>query len=241
MSAKATRTRPIQDACAVAAPRKRSRILVVEDHPLMREGIATWISREPDMEVCAQAGSAGEALRILEKLRPDLVLVDIHLPGRSGLELLKDLKPLFPDLPVVVLSMFDEEAYALRALRAGARGYVMKKAGGETVVAAIRDVMAGRRAFSPEVTEQIMDDYSGRERGHRSPLGMLTDREFEVFQHLGRGLTNGEIARRMSISAKTVECHRLSVRRKLKIKSTPQLIRYAVQYTQREVFADEAG
>jgi DNA-binding NarL/FixJ family response regulator len=200
----------------------------------MREGIATWINREPDLEVCAQAGNAGEALNEVTRCRPDLVVLDLNLPGRSGLELLHDLKPLHPDLPVIILSMFEEDIYALRCLRAGARGYVMKRAGGEQVVAAIREVLAGGQAFSVEMTKRLVDDYSGRQRGHRSPLALLTDREFEIFQQLGQGRTNREIARQLGLSPKTVETHRMSVRQKLKLKSTPELIRYAVHFTERE-------
>jgi DNA-binding NarL/FixJ family response regulator len=220
---------------------RRHQILLVEDHPLMREGIATWIAREPDLEVCCQAGSAAEALRILEKFMPDAVVLDVNLPGRSGLELLKDLKALYPQLRVLMLSMFDEDIYALRTLRAGAQGYVMQKSGGDQVVAALREILAGRRFFSPEVTAQIMDDFAGREHGHRSPLGALTDREFEIFQLLGNGRTNKEIARQLGISQKTVESHRLAVRHKLKIKSTPELIRRAVQYMQPESERTPAG
>jgi DNA-binding NarL/FixJ family response regulator len=212
----------------------RRRILVVEDHPLMREGIVTWIRREKDLDVCGEAGEASQALGAVEKLKPDLVLTDFSLPGRSGLELLKDILALDPDLPVLVLSMHDEQDYAMRTLRAGARGYVMKSAGGAQVIAAIRDVLAGHRAFSTAVTEQIMDDMAGRVRGHHSPLAVLTDREFEIFQLVGLGRTTNQIAKQLHLSSKTVEVHRLNIRRKLKIKSAPELIRFAVHQAQRE-------
>lgn len=234
MSAKTKRTDPPAKPRPAAHSIQRKRILLVEDHPLMREGIAAWIAREPDLEVCAQAGSAAEALRVIEAQTPDLVVADINLPGRSGLELLKDLKPLRPDLRVLILSMFEEDVYALRTLQAGAWGYVTKNAGGVQVVAAVREVLAGRRFFSARVTSQILDDFAGRKRGHQSPLGALTDREFEVFQLLGQGRTNREIARQFGLSPKTVETHRLSVRQKLNLKSTPELIRYAVQCAEGE-------
>ena len=229
MSAKSTRA---------TAPRRktptRHRILVVEDHPLMREGIIKWLDHEAGVEVCGEAGSAAEAIQAVETLKPALVLVDITLPGRSGLELLRDIKALKPDLPAVVLSMHDESVYALRAIRAGARGYVTKQAGGKELVAAIKTVLEGGTAFSPEVTEQLIDQVSGRRLGHQSSLAVLTDREFEIFQLLGEGKTNQEIASQLHLSPKTVETHRINIRLKLKIKSTPELIRYAVQHTERE-------
>jgi DNA-binding NarL/FixJ family response regulator len=217
------------------------RILGVEDHPLMREGIVTWIRREKDLEVCGEAGEASQALSVVERLKPDLVLTDFSLPDRSGLELLKDILALDPDLPVLVLSMHDEQIYAMRALRAGARGYVMKNVGGAKLVAAIREVLAGHRAFSSAVTEQMMDDMAGRAHGHHLPLAVLTDREFEVFQLVGLGRTTGQIAKQLHLSGKTVEVHRLNIRRKLKIKSAPELIRYAVEQAHREHPAADTG
>ncbi|MCU0770139.1 MAG: response regulator transcription factor [Verrucomicrobia bacterium] len=213
-------------------PRPRQRILIVEDHPMMREGIANWINHDPELEVCAEAGNAAEALHAAEQSKPDLVLCDITLAGRNGIELVKDLKALRPELPVVMLSMHDESVYALRAVRAGARGYVMKKVGGAEVVAAVKQVLLGGTAFSPGVASQLLDEFAGRARGRHSPLAVLTDREFEVFQLLGLGKTNREIARQLNLSPKTVEVHRVNLRNKLKLKSTPELIRYAVHYAE---------
>lgn len=206
------------------------RILIVEDHPLMREGIAAWINHDPELELCGEAVSASEAILAVEKFHPDLVLCDITLGGRNGLELVKDLKSLCPELPVVMLSMHDEFLYALRAVRAGASGYVMKKAGGAELVAAVKQVLAGGTAFSADVARQLLDDATGRSRGRRSPLATLTDREFEVLGLLGEGKTNREIAKQLNLSPKTVEVHRVNIRKKLKLKSTPELIRYAVHY-----------
>lgn len=210
------------------------RILIVEDHPLMREGIANWIDHDPDLEVCAETGTAAEALEAMEELKPDLVLCDITLAGRNGIELVKDLKALNPELPVVILSMHDESVFALRAARAGASGYVMKRAGGAEVVAAVKQVLAGGTAFSSGVNKQMLEDFAGRARGRQSPLAVLTDREFEVLQLLGEGKTNREIAAQLNLSPKTVEVHRVNVRNKLKLKSTPELIRYAVHYAEGE-------
>jgi len=210
----------------------RRRILIVEDHPLMREGIAKWISNDPQLEVCGEAGCSAEGLRAVNCLEPELVLCDITLAGRSGLELLKDLHALNSDLPVIMLSMHDESVYALRAMRAGARGYVMKKSGGAELVAAIKEVLAGGSAFSRHVTSQMMAELAGRRQGHRAPVGILTDREFEVLQLYGQGKASNEIADLLRLSPKTVGTHRLNICQKLRLKSTPELVRYAVHYAE---------
>jgi len=220
-------------------PPRRKRILIVDDHPLMREGVAQWIERAPDLEVCGLVESAAEALSRAGKLKPDLVLTDISLPGRDGLELIKDLLALRPDLSVLVLSMHEESLYAGRALRAGARGYVMKRAGGDRVVEAIREVFQGRIALSPEMATQLLEQYSGRgSRSTRNLLPALTDREFEVFQFVGEAKSNREIAEQMHLSAKTVETHRMNLMRKLKLKSTTELLRFALQYVERGAAGD---
>jgi DNA-binding NarL/FixJ family response regulator len=216
-------------------PPKRKGILLVDDHPLMREGVAQWIQRAPELEVCGQAESAAEALSLVEKLNPDLVLADISLTGRNGLELIKDLGALQPDLPILVLSMHDESLYAGRALRAGARGYIMKCAGGDRVVEAIREVLQGRIAVSPEMATRLLEDYSGRRsRSGRTTLPNLTDREFEVFQLCGEAKSNREIAEQLRLSPKTVETHRMNLTRKLKVNTPAELLRLALQYTEKE-------
>jgi DNA-binding NarL/FixJ family response regulator len=215
------------------------RILVVDDHPLMREGVIQWIQRAPDLEVCGEAESASQALGLTEKLKPDLVLTDISLTGRSGLELIKDLRAARPGLPVLVLSMHDESLYAGRALRAGARGYVMKRAGGDRVVEAIREVLGGRIALSTEMATNLLEEYSGRHaHSRRVPLPNLTDREFEVFQLIGEAKSNREIAEQLHLSVKTVETHRINLARKLQLKSAAALLRFALQYVEREASGD---
>ena len=214
---------------------RRKRILVVDDHPLMREGVVQWIQRTTDLEACGQAESAPQAVTLVEKLKPDLVLTDISLTGRNGLELIKDLHTLHTDLPVLVLSMHDESLYAARALRAGARGYVMKRAGGDRVIEAIREVLQGRIAVSPEMATHLLEEYSGRRsRGGRTTLPNLTDREFEVFQLLGEARSNREIAEQLHLSPKTVETHRMNLIRKLKLKNAAELLRFALQYVEKE-------
>lgn len=213
---------------------RRKRILVVDDHPLMREGVAQWIKRAPDLEVCGEAESAAQALSLAERLKPDLVLTDISLTGRDGLELIKDLRALRPELPVLVLSMHEESLYAGRALRAGARGYVLKRAGGGRVVEAIREVFQGRIAVSPEMATQLLEEYAGR-RSHsqRVSLPNLTDREFEVLQLVAEVKTNREMAQQLHLSQKTVETHRLNLTRKLKLKNAAELLRFALQYVEK--------
>ena len=211
------------------------RILLVDDHPLMREGVAQWIQRAPGLEVCGGAESAAQALGLVERLKPDLVLTDISLTGRNGLELIKDLRASQPGLPVLVLSMHEESLYAGRALRAGARGYVMKRAGGDRVVEAIGEVLQGRIALSPEMATHLLEEYSGRQaHSRRVPLPSLTDREFEVFQLIGEAKTNREIAEQLRLSVKTVETHRMNLARKLNLKSAAEMLRFALQYVERE-------
>lgn len=218
---------------------QRKRILIVDDHPLMREGVAQWIQRAPDLEVCGQAESAAQALSLAEKLKPDLVLTDISLTGRSGLELIKDLRALQPGLPTLVLSMHDESLYAGRALRAGGRGYVMKRAGGDRVVEAIREVLRGRIALSPEIATNLLEEYSGRRsRSGRRALPNLTDREFEILQLLGEAKSNREIAEQLHLSPKTVETHRMNLMRKLKLTRPAEMLRFALQYVEQEAAGD---
>jgi len=213
---------------------KRKRILVVDDHPLMREGVAQWVQKAPDLEVCGEAESASQALSLVQKLKPDLVLTDISLTGRNGLELIKDLGALQPNLPVLVLSMHDESLYAGRALRAGARGYIMKRAGGDRVLQGIREVFQGRIALSPEMATLLLEEYSGRRsRSGRTSLPQLTDREFEVLQLLGEAKSNREMAEQLHLSPKTVETHRMNLMRKLKLKNAAELMRFAIQYLEK--------
>jgi DNA-binding NarL/FixJ family response regulator len=218
-----------------------SRILLVDDHPLVREGIAQWIHRAPDLKVCGEAENAADALSMVGKLKPDLVLTDISLPGRNGIELVKDLRTFHPNLPVLVLSMHDESLYAGRALRAGARGYLMKREGGARLVQAIHEVLQGRIVVSSAMATYLLEEYSGgRARAGRSSLPQLSDREFEVFQLLGEARSNREIAEQLHLSPKTVETHRLNLMRKLKVKTAAEAMRLALQYVEKEA-AGTAG
>jgi DNA-binding NarL/FixJ family response regulator len=211
----------------------RKRILVVDDHPMTREGIAQWLRHEPDFDVCYEAENASQAIEAIVSLHPDIVLTDITLPGRSGLELIKDIHAVRPDLPVLVISMHDESLYAERALRAGARGYVMKHESGSKVVEAVRAVLRGEVYVSEKTSARVLGLFSGNSKtagSTRSGVERLSDREFDVFQLLGQGLSAHEIGARLHLCAKTIDAHRANIKRKLSIKSTPELISYAAQW-----------
>jgi len=222
---------------AVSKPERanpgRKRILIVDDHPVVREGLVQQINREADLEVCAETGTASQALEAVERLKPDLVLADINLPGRSGLELIRDVHTICPRLPVLVLSMHDEAVFAERVLRAGGRGYVSKQAGADQLATAIRRVLSGQIYVSETVSTRLLDGLSGEPPGRvASPLEKLTDRELEVFTLIGQAKETKEIARRLNMSSKTVEAHRGSIKRKLKLKTGPELTRHAVLWVE---------
>ncbi len=210
--------------------RAQRRILLVDDHPLMCHGMAQLISQQPDLVVCGSAGTAEAALDCVKTLRPDLVLVDVILPGKPGFELIKDLATMFPEVAILVYSMREESFYAERAMRAGARGYLMKSAGGEELVKAIRQVLGGKVYLSQDLSASILDSLSGNPRRPAGALSVLSDREFEVFQLVGDGLPTGEIGLRLHISGKTVEAHRLRIRGKLGLKNAAELTKYAVRW-----------
>ena len=195
------------------AAKPRLQILIVDDHPMMREGLAQLIAQETDLAVCGEADSAGAALQHIEKLKPDLAIVDISLKGSNGLELIKDLRALHPALAVLVISMHDESIYAERVLRAGGRGYVMKQEGGRTIMQAIRQVLNGQIHVSEKISSQILEIYSGRRSSHsHSPIESLSDREFQVFQLIGQGCGTRQIAGQLHLSVKTVEVHRMHIK-----------------------------
>ncbi|HTL18572.1 MAG TPA: response regulator transcription factor [Patescibacteria group bacterium] len=213
-----------------AQPKKR--IVIVDDHPMMREGLAQLIEHEADLLVDAQAESAAQALRTIEKSVPDLLLVDISLPDKGGLELIKDVNTLHPTLPILVISMHDEALYAERVLRAGGRGYIMKQEGGMKLMQAIRQVISGRIYVSEKISAKILETFSGHRTDSQSPVEQLSDREFEVFQLLGQGRGTRDIADHLHISIKTVEVHRANIRKKLDLGSGGELVRYAIRWNE---------
>ena len=216
-------------AKAKPAAHEAKKILIVDDHPMIREGLRGTISAEPDLQVCGECDNAHKALDMMKALKPDLVLMDITLPGKSGLELLKDIRVACPETPILVLSMHDESLYAERALRAGAGGYITKRQQPQALIAAIHAVIQGRIYVSKEVNEYILRRLSGRNSGSGSPLENLTDREFEIFQLIGEGKATGQIAQLLHLSPKTIAVHYANIRRKLKLPTYADLIRFAVR------------
>lgn len=212
-------------------PPKRKRIVIVDDHPVFRAGLVAVLAREPDLEICGEAESAAEAFDLIGRLDPDLVLSDISLPGKSGVDLIHDIRALSPDVPVLAISMHDERLYAERVLRAGGRGYVMKSEGPGRMLDAIRKVLAGNVAVSENIALAILDALSRpAAKDGATVIGKLSDREFEVLRLIGRGKDGSEIASALHLSLKTVDTHRAHIRRKLGLKSNTELIHYAVRW-----------
>jgi DNA-binding NarL/FixJ family response regulator len=220
----------------VAAKSKKTnpkRILVVDDHPMMRQGLAQLINAEPDLTVGWEAGDAGQVLDMIAKHQPDLLIVDISLPGKNGLELIKDVHVLRPGALILVVSMHDEALYAERVLRAGARGYIMKQEGGKKLMGAIRRVLGGQIYVSEKISAKILENVTGRRAGS-STIENLSDREFEVFQLIGKGKGTRDIANHLHLSVKTVEVHRANIKEKLKLKSATDLVHHAVRWAEAE-------
>jgi DNA-binding NarL/FixJ family response regulator len=209
----------------------RRRIFLVEDHPLFRRGIADLINREPDLEVCGEADGISEAISGIKQRRPDLVIVDITLKGTNGIELLKAMRAQEPKLLMLVLSMHDESLYAERALRAGARGYVMKGEAPDDVMAALRKVLRGGLHLSPAMGMQVVRKFvDGQEQPVASPVQSLSDRELEVLQLIGRGLGTRQVAEELRLSVKTIESHRAHIKEKLNLRTAPAMVRFAVEW-----------
>ena len=218
-------------------PTAKSRIFLVEDHRSVLHGYRLMLDAEPDLTVCGAATTAAEAISAVEQLQPDLVITDLTLPGRSGLDLVKDLIAIEPTRRILVCSMHDEALYAQRALRAGAKGYIMKDADGPTYLAAIRAVLNGQSYVSEKLAAQVLDAFGApQSRGSNSPLEKLSDRELEIFRLFGAGKTAKEIARQLNISPKTVSVHRDHVKEKLNFATSAEMIRQAVRYVETEQF-----
>jgi len=211
--------------------KSKRRILLVDDHAIVREGFAEVIKTHASLTVCGEAESAAEAMTAVERLKPDLVVVDLSLQGGSGLDLIKNLKSLHPLLPMLVLSMHDEAVYAERALRAGALGYVMKRQDSATLLRAIREVLEGRIFLSPVMRERMLQKVAGgMTQTTDSGAVKFTDRELEVLQLIGEGRTTRQIAQKLHLSISTVETHRAHIKEKLNVGNGPELIRAAVEW-----------
>lgn len=210
----------------------KTRVFLVEDHPVFRLGLKELIDQEADLQVCGEAQGVGEAWEQVDRLRPDLVVVDISLTGRSGLELVKQIKDQIPNLPTLVLSMHEESLYAERALQAGARGYIMKHETSELIVDAIRRVCRGEVYLSGKMTSTILYKMVGGASKGLLPQECLTNRELEVFEMIGKGLTTQEISRRLCLSAKTVGTYRERIKEKLQLSNASELAQRAVQWVE---------
>ncbi len=211
-------------------------IIIVDDHPLMRKGLALSLNGEVDLDVVGQMESAEDALEAIDDLAPDLAIVDISLPGMSGMELLKHLQARYPDIRTLVVSRHDEVLYAERAIRAGARGYVMKLEAADVIVHAVRQVLNGSIYVSNEINERLLLSMAegGRERLMQSPLELLSDRELEVFELTGQGISTRDIAERLHLSVKTIESYRARIKKKLNLDSATELMQRAVQWVESE-------
>jgi DNA-binding NarL/FixJ family response regulator len=205
-------------------PPEAKRIVIVDDHPLFRKGLEELIHTEGSFAVCGEAGNAAEAMEVIRELNPDLAIVDLSLPGANGIELIKNIRAEFPKLPILVLSMHDESLYALRALRAGAEGYVMKHEAMANVIQAIREVFNGRPYLSPAMAAQVITE------GEADPVERLSDRELEILELIGKGNEVRQIAKLLHLSPKTVETHRAHIKDKLDLKNSREVARFALQW-----------
>ena len=220
---------------AKKAKQSRKKVLIVEDHPIMRSGLAQLIGQESDLVLCGEAEDAHGALEAIKKSEPDIAVVDISLKDSSGIELIKNIKIRWPNLPVLVLSMHDESFYAERALRAGAKGYVAKAEVSVNVIAGIRQVLNGGVYVSEKITSKMLHKLVGGGKDLETfPIDRLSDREFEVFELIGQGLQTRQIAEKLHLSVKTIDAHRDHIKRKLKLDSATKLLKYAVQWVQLE-------
>lgn len=233
MNTKRPRTKAPGSKLLPAAAKGKTRVLLVEDHPTMREGLIRVIEREADLTVCGEAETIQRALEMIASSSPDIAVVDITLGGQNGIELIKDIKVRHPRLPVLVHSMHDESVYAERALRAGAKGYISKKEPAQKLLQAIREVIRGEIFLSEAVTRQILHAVGADQSvGKASPFRALSDREFEVFELTGQGLGTKEIAGALHLSEKTVQAHRDHIRQKLNLPDGRGLTRLATRWVE---------
>ncbi len=217
-------------AKAQAKQPPRKKVFVVDDHPVLRKGLGRLINDQPDLEMCGEADSPVEAMRLLPATKPDVVIVDLTLRGGDGLELCKQIRDRFTTLPILVLSMHDESLYAERALKAGARGYVMKQEPQETIITALRMVVRGEVYLSTKISAKVLRNFSGAKSDAKlDPLDRLTDRELQIFRLVGEGQSVKTIAEKLFLSTKTVEAHKEHIKQKLNLKSSNELLQYAIE------------
>ena len=209
---------------------KKKTVFIVDDHPLLRQGLALMINRELDLAVCGEAEDAQTAMRDVAAKKPDILIADISLNGPDGLDLLKNLRGLYPNLPVLILSMHDESIYAERALRARANGYIMKQEATEKVLVAVRRILGGDIYLSDRMANKLLHQYiSGASADMNSRLSALSDRELEVFRLIGEGRGTRQIAEKLHLSIKTVETYQAHIKDKLSLHSGRELVQHAIQ------------
>ena len=211
----------------------KTRVYIIDDHPLVRRGLSALISAEPDLEVCGQNEDPSAGVQEIIRLQPDVVTIDISLNGTSGLELIKRIRAVNARIQMVVLSMHHESVYALRALKAGARAYVMKHEATARIVEAIRQARSGRMFVSDEVSRQMLSQLvNGGDGAGVSPVASLSDRELEIVDQIGNGIPTREIAEKLHVSVKTVEAHRAHIKEKLNLRHAPQLVQFCVRWVE---------
>jgi DNA-binding NarL/FixJ family response regulator len=207
----------------------KSRVFLVDDHPIVRQGLALLINREPDLVICGEADGAPSALQAIPNVLPDLIVLDISLDGPDGLDLLKTIRMEDPILPVLVLSMHDESSYAERSLRAGANGYIMKQEATEKVLVAIRRILEGKVYLSERLTNKMLEQFvHGPGSSKSDPLGNLSDRELEVYRLIGAGRGTRQIADELNVSIKTVESYQAHIKEKLGLRNARELVQHAI-------------
>ena len=206
------------------------RIVIIDDHPIVRKGFAQLINREADLTVVGEAEDHLSAQTIISETKPDLALVDLTLKESDGLELIKTINAQYPQVKTMVISLHDERVYAERALRAGAKGYIMKSEATENVMTAIRTVLKGSMYLSDDMQERMLSQFAGNSQKETSLIDVLSDREFEVFRMIGDGLETREIAKRLTLSVKTIETYKSHLKTKLELHSSTELIQRAVEW-----------
>src|SRR5688500_1289743 len=215
---------------AAKASDKKAKVLIVDDHAIVRQGLAELINDQPDLMTCGEAESPPQAMKVISQSKPDVAVVDVSLKGGDGIELCRQIHEQWPEIPILVLSMHEESLYAERVLRAGALGYVMKQAPQETVMAAIRRVLSGQTYLSEQMSAKLLRSLSGsRGNSDASPLERLSDRELQIFRLIGQGRSVKDIAEELFLSPKTVETHKEHIKQKLKLESSNDLLRYAIE------------
>lgn len=211
------------------------KVLVVDDHPVFRKGIIALLGEQENLSICGEAEDALRALTAMRQLEPDIAVVDISMPGTNGIELTKSMLSERPDLKILVLSMHDETLYALRALRAGAKAYVMKAEAMDYVSEAIKKIIDGGIYVSPRFSERLVfRAVQSKEGGMGSPVDKLSDREMEVLHLLGKGFGTREIAAELHLSIKTIETHRMHIKDKLDFKDASEMVRFAIEWVSQQ-------